>query len=379
MGASGCALFKSRITGLTNRKNYIMGVKSFSHQGVSDIPKKVILSVKPVLYQPVPLSELRDGLRLRREMGLYLEAERRKVDQELEKAFQQGLWPFPIGSSEITKTPGYWNKLVDACTTVGSRALDRIEKRLRIIGHGLHWEPDFDYRTLAHQLYLATDQARKLQNSYQQRRKCVRAVLKNIEENEKMDGRYKTDLGTVRGDSANFFEEWFDKAFQYFTSHSKVQPKFHDMYRKEWLSFCEDFLKVSLAKSKYEENFDKMYLEYLAQLQSRLKNGTYRFGTFARQANDIDLSEDLALNLKLNSGELIMMYEFQKPTSVNIMDLSQEIFLALMNKFHIEFLGVVPINTGNKGIRVELPKPEKTEILKDIQSTVLEIFKNYKN
>jgi hypothetical protein len=151
------------------------------------------------------------------------------------------------------------------------------------------------------------------------------------------------------------------------------------MYKKEWVSFCEDFLKVSLAKSKYEENFDKVYFEYLAQLQTHLKNGTYRFGTFTPKSNDIDLSEDLALNLKLNSGELIMMYEFQKPTSVNIIDLSQEIFFALMNKFHIEFLGVMPINTGNKGIRVELPKPDKPEMLKDIQSTVLEIFKNYKN
>jgi len=354
-----------------------MGVKSFSHRGASDIPKKVLLNVKPVLYQPVPLSELRDGLRLRREMGLYLDAERRRVDQKLEKAFQLGLLGFPIGSSEITKTPGYWSKLVDACTTIGSRALERIEKRLRIIGHGLHWAPDFDYRTLAHQLYLATDQARKLQNSYQQRRKCVRAVLKNIDENEKMDGRYKTDLGTVRGDSANFFEEWFDKAFQYFTSHSKVQTKFHDMYKKEWVSFCEDFLKVALEKSKYEENFDKMYLEYLAQLQTRLMKGTYRFGTFARQANDIDLSEDLALNLKLSSGELVMLYEFQKPTKMDIMGLSSEIFITLMDKYKIEFLGVVPINTGNKGIRIELPKPDKPELLQQIQSTVLEIFKNH--
>jgi len=313
-------------------------------------------------------------------MGLYLDSERRKIDKALEDAFQLGLHVFPIGSSEITKTPGYWNKLVDACTTIGSRALDRIEKRLRVIGHGLHWEPDLDYRTLAHQLYLATDQARKLQNSYQQRRKCVRAVLKNIDDNEKIDGRYKTDLGAVRGNSPIFFEEWFERAFSLFKIDSKVNSKFHDMYGKEWRQFCQDFLEISLQKSEYEKIFDLLYRDYLDQLQKRLSKGTYRFGTVARPSNDIDLSNDIALNLKLNSGELILMYEFQKPTSINIMDLSQEVFFALMNKFHIEFLGVTPINTGNKGIRVELPKPDKPdkpEFLKDIQSTVLEIFKNY--
>jgi hypothetical protein len=368
LGATECALFKSRDTGLTNKRNYIMGVKSFGYQ--SPVSKRVLLSAKPGVYQPQPLSDLRDGLRLRREMNLYLDAERRRVDQQLGETFRLGLFLFPIGSSEITKTPGYWNKLVDACTTIGSKSLERIEKRLRIIGHGLQWEPDFDYRTLSHQLYLATDQARKLQNSYQQRRKCVRAVLKNIDENEKIDGRYKTDLGTVKGDSPVFFEEWFAKAFEYFTSNSNVQPKFHDMYRKEWSRFCEDFLKVSLTKSKYEEVFDNIYIEYLAQLQTRLRSGSYRFGTTTPKTNDFNFKENVTLNLKLGSGKLVMIYEFKKRPKTELSSISTDLLLEISNKCDVDDIEIEPILESQVGIKITLPNPKNPEMIKQMQGII---------
>ena len=333
------------------------------------------------IYQPVALATLRDGLKLRKEMKFYLDSERDRIDRELELAFRESLRSAPIGSSVVAETPGYWEKLVDACTTIGSRSLDRIEKRLQIIGHSLRWESGFDYRILAHQMYMATDQARKVKNAYMQRRKCVRAVLFNIDENETKDGRYRTALSTVEGDTPEFFGKWFEAAFSFFRTDSNVNSKFHETYSEEWFDFCDDFLSIciSASPSKYENVFQNHYFKYIKQLESALARGPYRFGEPSARRNDIDLSENLALNLKLNAGELIMMYEFQKPVDIDIMALGTEIFFALMNKYHIEFLGVIPIQTGNKGIRIEFPKPDKPELLQSIQSTVMEIFVKYTN
>jgi hypothetical protein len=319
--------------------------------------------------------EVREG------MLVYLNYERKLLDENLERIFRLSLRDLPLGASEIANAPQYWERLVDACTTIGSRALDVIEKRLVIIGHSMRWDSNIDYRTLAHQLYLATEQARKMKNVYMQRRKCVQAVLKAVEVNENRNAGRPMTLRDLYELPPNDFKVWVQQSFRFFEMHTSVNPRFFEMYSIEWERFCTDFISVQNKKTDTERVFRSYYEKFALELEKQLSKGSFSFQTqmFSPKRNDIDLSEDLALNLKLNSGELIMMYEFQKPTSVNIMDLSQEIFLALMNKFHIEFLGVVPINTGNKGIRVELPKPEKTEILKDIQSTVLEIFKNYKN
>ena len=332
-------------------------------------------------YRPVPLSELRDGLRLRKEMRLYLDSERYRIDEVLEEAFRIGLTQFPIGSSEVARAPGYWEKLVDACTTIGSRSIERIEKRLQIIGHSLRWEPGFDYRTLAHQLYMATDQSRKIKNAYLQRRKCVKAVLNNIDQNEVENMEYRHSLSKVHGDRPEDFEQWFKRAFQLFANEGALPGKMYTVYEKEWKEFTKSFIEVCLSRSQsvFERFVEAKYEEYIESLKYKLTQSTYRFGESRNPRNDIDLSKDLALNLKLNSGELIMMYEFQNPIQVDIMSLSSEIFFELMNKYQIESLGVLPIQTGNKGIRIELPKPDKPDVLPKIQSTVMEIFAKYTN
>jgi hypothetical protein len=328
----------------------------------------------------VPM-RFRESHEVRAGMLKYLDYERKLLDENLERIFRESLRELPLGSSEIANAPQYWERLVDACTTIGSKALDVIEKRLVIVGHSMRWDSNLDYRTLAHQLYLATEQARKMKNVYMQRRKCVQAVLKAVDIYEDRNPDKRMALRDLYGLNVSDYKAWVQESFKLFVSQTNVNPRFFDMYSTEWERFCQDFIAVRNQQTETERVFRSYYEKFALELEKQLSKGSFSFQTqkLSPKRNDIDLSEDLALNLKLNSGELIMMYEFQKPTSVNIMDLSQEIFLALMNKFHIEFLGVVPINTGNKGIRVELPKPEKTEILKDIQSTVLEIFKNYKN
>ena len=338
---------------------------------------QVAIGKKP-LRIPVQFREEAD---IRESMRAQLENERRFLDDMLERTFRDALRELPLGSSEVGRSPQYWERLVDACTTIGSRALDVIEKRLVLIGHSMHWDSNLDYRTLAHQLYMATEQARKMKNVYMQRRKCVQAVLKATTQVLDSDKsiRLPVPLQDIYGLDPMSFGHLIERYFEFFKSTTGVNRRFFDMYKFEWKDFCQDFLEVSRKDSQGETILRSHYEKYALELEKQLTRSDFSFQTqkFSAKRNDIDLSDELALNLKLNSGELIMMYEFQKPTSVNIMDLSQEIFLALMDKFHIEFLGVVPINTGNKGIRVELPKPDKPELLKDIQSTVLEIFKNY--
>ena len=326
----------------------------------------------------VPM-QYRESHEVREGMRAYLDYERKLLDENLERIFRQSLRELPLGSSEIANAPQYWERLVDACTTIGSRALDVIEKRLMIIGHSMHWDPNLDYRTLAHQLYLATEQARKMKNVYMQRRKCVQAVLKAVDIYEERNPEKRMTLRDLYGLNQSDYNAWSQHAFKLFVTQTSVNPRFFDMYSAEWERFCKDFIEVRSRQPDTERVFRSYYEKFALELEKQLSKGGFSFQTQkpGPKRNDFDLSENLALNLKLNSGELIMMYEFQKPTDVDIMSLSSEIFFTLMDKYKIEFLGVIPINTGNKGIRVEFPKPDKPELLQSIQATVMEIFKKY--
>lgn len=328
----------------------------------------------------VPLSNPA-GRQTREHMTFLLNQERAQLNKKLEKIFRHSLDDLPFGSSDLTQTPQYWERLVDACTTVGSRALDVIEKRLRIIGHTLQWDAGVDYRTLAHQMYLATDQARKMKNVYMQRRKCVQAVIKAVEAYETKYPEDPAPSQDLLEPSFQAFQNWMTKSFSIFRQGSKVNPRFHDMYWLEWEQFCEEYYDLKKRDADPDSIFESYYEKYAIELEKSLRKGPYNFRPRASKPNlnDIDLSKDLALNLKLNSGELIMMYEFQNPIQVDIMSLSSEIFFELMNKYQIESLGVLPIQSGNKGIRIELPKPDKPDVLPKIQSTVMEIFAKYTN
>ena len=312
-------------------------------------------------------------------MRSYLDHERELLEENLVRSFRISLHKLLVGSTEIANAPQYWERIVDACTTIGSRALDVIEKRLVVIGHSLRWDPNMDYRTLAHQLYLATDQARKMKNLYMQRRKCVQAVLKAIEADQEKKPQSKVLYGDLMRLTYEDYLGWSKNAFNLFTTETNVNPRFFDMYMTEWLRFCDDFRGIKNLNKDSERIYRSYYEQYAFELEKQLSMAKFSFQSQSSspKRNDIDLSKDLALNLKLNSGELIMMYEFQKPTDVDIMTLSSEIFFTLMDKYKIEFLGVQPISTGNKGIRVEFPKPDKPDLLQSIQATVMEIFKKY--
>lgn len=331
------------------------------------------------LSKTIAPRNIHNGAQLIREMKHFLNFEGERIDVQLKRIFKASLDDLPLGASTLAQLPNYWERLVDACTTVGSRSLDVIEKRLRIIGNSLNWSEGTDYRTLAHQLYLATEQARKMKNVYRQRRKCVQAVLKNLEVNKEKDVFYTRMQGPIAPD----IQSWAYQAFDLFRSKTEVNKRFHDMYEQEWREFVSDYLTTSDLPPKYDDIFRRQFSDYEKELEKQLIRGPYSFfsqkstGLSSTPRNDFDLSENLALNLKLSAGELIMIYEFQNPTEVDIMSLSTEIFFELMNKYHIEFLGVNPINTGNKGIRIELPKPDKPDVLQSIQSTVIEIFSKH--
>ena len=137
--------------------------------------------MQPREYTPPRISELEGPAHLVKELKKCLDAEGKQVRDQIEKTLARALANMPLGDGELTKQPDYWSRLADACSAIGSQTIDRIEKRLVLIGHTLRWNVDTDYRTLAHQIYMATEQARKLSNVYFQRRKCVRAVLRTLE------------------------------------------------------------------------------------------------------------------------------------------------------------------------------------------------------
>jgi len=154
------------------------------------------------------------------------------------------------------------DRLAEATLTIGSFAIDRITRRLELIGAAAGWGESADYRAIAHQLHSVTGQARKLKNSVAQRRKCVKAILSKPEKSVNDD---QLTLDWLEIKNTNSLAEWTVNTFAAFKKSGQVKERFLTTYQYEWDAFNSDATGYLFTthisedqgiKSRYEKYID---------------------------------------------------------------------------------------------------------------------------
>jgi hypothetical protein len=221
-------------------------------------------------------------------------------------------------------------RLVEATLTIGSFAIDRITRRLEIIGAAAGWGDSTDYRALAHQLHSITGQARKLKNSVAQRRKCVKAILSKPEFSNKkqIDGIW--EFSQIKDVSS--LSKWTLHAFNAFKNSGQVKERFMTTYEYEWNTFTNDALKYLFVPSVSEDEsiksrYDK-YIEIFSQEISKTNlKWSYEVVSSSGKRVDFEINNGVTIDLKKRPDHFSFIVTIPSNFETNF----REIPLALMD------------------------------------------------
>ena len=203
------------------------------------------------------------GSRLSQAMLEYLNWECFEAESRNKDGVRQALSQIIYGSGHGGKiSERDLDRLAEATLTIGSFAIDRITRRLELIGATAGWGESADYRAIAHQLHSVTGQARKLKNSVAQRRKCVKAILSEPEKSVNDD---QLTLDWLEIKNTNSLAEWTVNTFAAFKKSGQVKERFLTTYQYEWDAFTKDAVGYLFTthisedqgiKSRYDKYID---------------------------------------------------------------------------------------------------------------------------
>ena len=203
------------------------------------------------------------GSRLSQAMLEYLNWECFEAESRNKEGVRQALSQIIYGSGHGGKiSERDLDRLAEATLTIGSFAIDRITRRLELIGAAAGWGESADYRAIAHQLHSVTGQARKLKNSVAQRRKCVKAILSKPEKSVSDD---QLTLDWLEIKNTNSLAEWTVSTFAAFKKSGQVKERFLTTYQYEWDAFKSDAIGYLFTthisedqgiKSRYDKYID---------------------------------------------------------------------------------------------------------------------------
>ena len=203
------------------------------------------------------------GSRLSQAMLEYLNWECFEAESRNKDGVRQALSQIIYGSGHGGKiSERDLDRLAEATLTIGSFAIDRITRRLELIGATAGWGESADYRAIAHQLHSVTGQARKLKNSVAQRRKCIKAILSKPEKTVSDD---QLTLDWLEIKNTNSLAEWTVNTFAAFKKSGQVKERFLTTYQYEWDAFTKDAVGYLFTthisedqgiKSRYDKYID---------------------------------------------------------------------------------------------------------------------------
>jgi len=222
------------------------------------------------------------------------------------------------------------DRLAEATLTIGSFAIDRITRRLELIGAAAGWGESADYRAIAHQLHSVTGQARKLKNSVAQRRKCVKAILSKPEFTNKnqIDGTW--ELSQIKDVST--FSEWARYVFKAFEKSGQVKERFLTTYEYEWDAFTKDAMRYLLVSGIPDDEairsrYDKYINVFVQEISKTNLKWVSEFVTDFGKRADFAISNGVAIDLKKRPDHFSFIVTIPSSFETNF----REIPLALMD------------------------------------------------
>jgi len=334
-------------------------------------------------------SEGLPGFRLLGELSTYLNWESQSVELENRAKIIEALKSI-FGDSQIfsTITEQDYERLADATLTIGSKALDRITLRLRMIGKSAGWSTDLDYRTLASVVHTVINQGRKLKNSSAQRKKCVKAVLgqANKDQIESIESEQKHRLFMEIIKESNF-QEWTEAIFANFKASGIVNQRFIEIYLGEWQDFIGD-AKRHLFQSQDEFNLkDKLeqshyltqkYEKYLMALLSdtsktNLKWAFEKAGKDGKRS-DIAIDNGVTVDLKKRPDYFAFIVNIPGEAKSNFREIPLALMALLEKSPGFNYVDIT--QSGNNSNQIEIQIHDKYD-MKQIGVAQGEILKYF--
>jgi hypothetical protein len=229
-----------------------------------------------------------------------------------------------------------WEQLASTALTIGSSALDKIEKKLTLLSAKYAWAKGFDYRPIATQIHAIAGPARKTINSLNFRSKCVRAVLKvqntqnSTEAIAELRNRIISNLEDV--------SMWQADSVVAFENEKSVNPSFRSNYVKEWWDFCGEWNSAKIEMKKVSDrSLESIYENSLMRLTEESKKSKIQWepvlniaGT--RSRSDALLTSGFTVNFKRKPEQLTYLIDIPNLTntefnsiSLDLMDLIEQV------------------------------------------------------
>lgn len=323
------------------------------------------------------------GYLLPRELLAYLNWETQSIEHENRERIIEALKTI-FGDSQIFSqiTPRDYERLAEATLTIGSKAIDRITLRLRMIGQSAGWSSDLDYRSLASVVHTVINQGRKLKNSSAQRKKCVKAVL----------GRFDLANYPERGILMDVvkesnFKEWAEALFITFSKSEAVNARFIETYHSEWLEFVEDaarYLFQEYGRNDFDDKsgqskfINRKYEKYLLALLSDTSktNLNWAFEKADKNGNRADIAIDngVTVDLKKRPNYFAFIVNIPGELKSNFREIPLALMALLEKKPGFNYVDIAQPALDAKQIEIQIHDKYDMEQIGIAQEEILKYF-----
>ena len=299
-----------------------------------------------------------------------------------------------FGDSQIFSniTERDYERLAEATLTIGSKALDRIALRLRLIGKSAGWSTELDYRTLASVVHTVINQGRKLKNSSAQRKKCVKAVLaqaiiKDVEPS--FDKSYDDEEREIFLEDIveSSFREWTDKVFSNFRKSNVVNQRFIETYQNEWRDFVGDAHRYFFQsqesfniKEKSEQSYylTQKYEKYLMALLSdtsktNLKWAFEKVGKDGKRS-DVAIDNGVTVDLKKRPDYFAFIVNIPGEVKSNFREIPLALMALLEKNPGFNYVDITQPSNSSNQIEIQIHDKYDMEQIGVAQGEILKYF-----
>ena len=268
------------------------------------------------------------------------------------------------------------DRLAEATLTIGSFAIDRITRRLELIGAAAGWGESADYRAIAHQLHSVTGQARKLKNSVAQRRKCIKAILSKPEKSVS-DDQLTWDWLEIK--NINSLSKWSGNAFATFKKSGQVKERFLTTYQYEWDAFTKDAVGYLFTthisedqgiKSRYDKYID-IFVQEISK--TNLKWVSEAVTSTGKRA-DFAISNGVSIDLKKRPDHFSFIVTIPSNFESNFREIPLALMDLLEQKPGFKYVDISQPMADTHQMTIEIRDAYTMEEIAVAQSEILQYF-----
>ena len=269
------------------------------------------------------------------------------------------------------------DRLAEATLTIGSFAIDRITRRLELIGAAAGWGESADYRAIAHQLHSVTGQARKLKNSVAQRRKCVKAILSNQAAISKVEDNLAWDWLEIK--NTRSLGEWLTNAFRTFKKSGQVKERFLTTYEYEWDAFTSDAVKYLFTTHISEDEgiksrYDKYIDIFVQEISKTNLNWVSEVVTSTGKRADFAISNGVSIDLKKRPDHFSFIVTIPNNFETNFREIPLALMDLLEQKPGFKYVDISQPVADTHQMTIEIRDTYTMEEIAVAQSEILQYF-----